>query len=273
MTNPPHPEERREARLEGRKTAGQATFDDSRPFRRRVADDLAQAPEGLDVVDVLMAVQLEAELFYAEPVRIGDEIAPIGDQHLVPLIGEDLLHLGRPVGDHPIGIGVAPPARTARHHDDALDPHQAGELDGLARHRIVAPPVLAGMERIARAVERADLDAVVAHPADEILARGLALDERVKLQMRRRRPVAAGEFQHLDAELGGGADERGEIETAETVGDHADLHVVLTGSKRPDLLEASAASASSMARRPSSAPGTGWRPSAIEATKLRSSAA
>jgi hypothetical protein len=40
-------------------------------------------------VDVLVAVQLEAETVDALP-RIGDEVAPVRDQDLVPLPAQDL---------------------------------------------------------------------------------------------------------------------------------------------------------------------------------------
>src|SRR6266566_3683062 len=121
-----------------------------------VADRIAQPKEGFDIVDVLMAVQFEAELPDAEAVRIDDELAPEGEEHLLPLIAQDCLRLGRPAGRHPIGVRITRPAWTTRHHHHALDPRQACQHDGLACDLAMAPAVLARMERVARTVESAD---------------------------------------------------------------------------------------------------------------------
>jgi hypothetical protein len=54
--------------------------------------------------------------------------------------------------------------------------------------------------------------------------------------MRRRRPVAAGKLQLLDAELGGGAKKIIEGQLAKAVGNHANLHRhPLTGPLAPPL--------------------------------------
>src|SRR6202022_2135004 len=77
----------------------------------RLADRVAQSEEGADTVDILVAVQFEAELPYAEASGISDKVPPIRDQHLFPLVAQDLLCLGRPARRHPIGVGnfFAPP--------------------------------------------------------------------------------------------------------------------------------------------------------------------
>src|SRR6266436_8921644 len=85
----------------------------------RLADRVAQSEEGADTVDILVAVQFEAELPYAEASGISDKVPPIRDQHLFPLVAQDLLCLGRPARRHPIG--------------HPFDPQKTGERDRLAR--------------------------------------------------------------------------------------------------------------------------------------------
>src|SRR6266404_6873948 len=130
----------------------------------RLADRVAQSEKCADIVNILMAVQFETELPDAEALGIGDELPPIRDQHLFPLIAQYGLRLGRPARRHPIGVGIAWPTRTARHHDHPFDPQKAGERDRLARDLPMPPARLARMQRIARAVEGADQKAVVAEP-------------------------------------------------------------------------------------------------------------
>src|SRR5260370_2956290 len=135
----------------------------------RVADRLAQEAEGADAEDVLVTVQFETKLGDAASPRIEDEVVPVGDQHIFPLIAQYRLRLGRPTGRHPIGIGIAGPARAARHHDNPLDAQQTGERDRLARYFTVAAAGIAGMNRVARAVEGADRDA-----PDRVSSHGIA---------------------------------------------------------------------------------------------------
>src|SRR6266478_6841600 len=202
----------------------------------RLADRVAQSEEGADTVDILVAVQFEAELPYAEASGISDKVPPIRDQHLFPLVAQDLLCLGRPACRHPIGVGIAWPTRTARHHDHPLDPQKAGERDRLARNLLMPPSCLARVQRIARAVERADRKAVVAQPGHELFSRRRAVEHPVERQMRGSRPVAGSKLQSLDAERGGGAKKIIEGQLAKAVGNHADLHrSPLTGPLAPPL--------------------------------------
>src|ERR1700730_1592339 len=170
----------------------------------RLADRVAQSEEGADTVDILVAVQFEAELLYADASGISDKVPPIRDQHLFPLVAQDLLCLGRPARRHPIGVGIAWPTRAARHHDHPFDPQKTGEGDRLARDLPMPPARLARMQRIARAVEGADQKAVVAEPDHELFSSRRAVEHSVKRQVRGSRPVAGSKLQSLDAELGGG---------------------------------------------------------------------
>ena len=92
-------------------------------------------------------------------------------------------------------MGIARRAGTARHQHDAIDAHQARELDRLARHRVVAPSRLARMKRIAGAIERADRDPVRIETRPEFTPRAFAFEHPVEPDVRRRRPVAAGELE------------------------------------------------------------------------------
>src|SRR5947199_4718485 len=56
----------------------------------RLADRVAQSEKCADIVDVLMAVQFETELPDAEALGIGDELPPIRDQHVLPLIARSM---------------------------------------------------------------------------------------------------------------------------------------------------------------------------------------
>src|SRR3984893_8106533 len=196
----------------------------------RLADRVAQSEEGADTVDILVAVQFEAELPYAEASGISGKVPPIRDQHLFPLVAQDLLCLGRPARRHPIGVGIAWPTRAARHHDHPFDPQKTGEGDRLARDLPMPPARLARMQRIAGAVEGADQKAVVAEPDHELFSSRRAVEHSVKRQVRGSRPVAGSKLQSLDAELGGGAKKIIEGQLAKAVGNHADLHrSLLTG--------------------------------------------
>src|ERR1700730_761270 len=200
----------------------------------RLADRVAQSEEGAYTVDILVAVQFEAELPYAEASEISDKVPPIRDQHLFPLVAQDLLCLGRPARRHPIGVGIAWPTRAARHHDHPFDPLKTGEGDRLARDLPMPPARLARMQRIAGAVEGADQKAVVAEPDHELFSSRRAVEHSVKRQVRGSRPVAGSKLQSLDAELGGGAKKIIEGQLAKAVGNHADLHrSPLTGPLAP----------------------------------------
>ena len=52
----------------------------------RLADRVAQSEKCADIVDILMGVQFETELPDAAAVGMGDELAPIRDQHVFPLM-------------------------------------------------------------------------------------------------------------------------------------------------------------------------------------------
>src|SRR6266478_6235274 len=150
----------------------------------RLADRVAQSEEGADTVDILVAVQFEAELPYAEASGISDKVPPIRDQHLFPLVAQDLLCLGRPARRHPIGVGIAWPTRAARHHDHPFDPQKTGEGDRLAHDLPMPPARLARMQRIAGAVEGADQKAVDAEPDHELFSRPRAVEHSVKRPIR-----------------------------------------------------------------------------------------
>ena len=137
----------------------------------RFPHGVAQPLERRDVVDVLIAVKLETQARNALLAGIGDEIAPVGDQHLVPLPAQHVADLGRPLGGDPVRMGVARRAGTSGHHHDTIDAHEAGEPYRLARHFVVPAAGLARVHRVAGAVERADPDAVRVEPGAELAPR------------------------------------------------------------------------------------------------------
>jgi len=104
---------------------------------------------------------------------------------------------------------------------------QPGQPDGFPRHLVVLPPFLAGMQGVARAVQRADLDPGLVQAAAEIAPLAGVLQQPNAIEMRRRRPVAAGEFQRVHAEPRGERQHRVKIESGDAVGDHANLHANL----------------------------------------------
>src|SRR5205814_808818 len=96
--------------------------------------------------------------------------------------------------------------------------------DRLARYLVVTASVLARMQRVAGAIERADADAVRGETRPEVAPLGVAVEHPIELQMRRRGPVAAAEFEHVELEPRRGCEQRFEVGVRQTVGDHADLH-------------------------------------------------
>ena len=62
------------------------------------------------------------------------------------------------------------------------------------------------MERISRAVEGANRNAVIAELGQELVSCRRAVEHPVERQVRRLRPVTGGELQSFDAELGSGAE-------------------------------------------------------------------
>ena len=66
-------------------------------------------------------------------------------------------------------------------------------------------PDFAGMQRIARAVQRAERQSMIAQLRQELPRAPFAFQHRVQMQMRRARPVAARELQRCDAEFRRGA--------------------------------------------------------------------
>ena len=191
------------------------------------ADDfahrVAQPVQRRDVVHILMPVQFEAELADALVLRIGDKILPERDQRLIPLPLEDFANLRRPFGRDPVRVPVARRAGASRHHHDAVDAHHAGQPDRLPGDLGVAASVFAGMQRIARAVEGADRDPVIGDPGLEITARGVAVEHSVELDVRRRRPVAAREFEHVHFHPCRIRQHRVDTVVGQAVGDHSNL--------------------------------------------------
>lgn len=210
-----------------------------------------------------------------------DEILPVGDDLLFPLIALDLDAFRRPVGNDPVRVLVAGAAGQTRHHHHAVDLEKAGEPDRLFGDGVVFGTLRAGMQRIAGAVECRNRHPVIADGGDEIAPCGDAVEKPVEVDMRCRRPVAATEFQRLQTELGRGSQHLRKRQRAEAVGDHSNLHVNIpsirdqktTGSNLPDLADLSAASQRIIALRPSSAPTSGALPLSMQSRKWSSSAA
>src|SRR5438309_3735454 len=75
----------------------------------RLADRVAQSEKCADIVDILMAVQFETELPDAEALGIGDELPPIRDQHVFPLIAQYGLRFGRPARRHQLALASPGP--------------------------------------------------------------------------------------------------------------------------------------------------------------------
>ncbi len=115
-------------------------------------------------------------------------------------------------------------AGQARHHDDPPDIHQLGETKCLAHHRVVAAPVIARRQLVARAIEGADLEPVVGYLGPEFLTTILIIKHFVQVDVRRRGSVAAGEFQCLDPSLRSRRQELIQGEVAQAVRDHPDFH-------------------------------------------------
>jgi hypothetical protein len=75
--------------------------------------------------------------------------------------------------------------------------------------------------------ERADADAVRIEAGAKLAPRLGALEHAVEVQMRRRGPIAAAEFQHVHLEARGDLQHRVEIGLWQAVGDHPDFHGAL----------------------------------------------
>src|SRR5262249_13603133 len=97
-------------------------------------------------------------------------------------------------------------------------------LDRLARDFVVPAPLLARMQRIARAVERADGELAIAELGEELTSRGRACEHRIELEVRRARPVAAAELQHVHAQPRCDVEHLLEARHRQAVGDHSDVH-------------------------------------------------
>ena len=110
-------------------------------------------------------------------VRVRDEVAPIGDEHVVPLPMQDVAHLRRPFGGDPVGMASpgAPGQPDIMH--DAVDADEAGEPDRVARHRIVRRPFSPGCSGLPE-----QLSALMAIPwprgGHEVAAGGVAASSR-----------------------------------------------------------------------------------------------
>ena len=121
---------------------------------------------------------------------------------------------------------------------------------------------------VAGAVERADPDAVRVEPGAEVAPRRRAFEQAVELDVRRRRPVAAAEFQHVHLEARGDREHRVEVGFGQAVGDHSDFHGALErvgeraavggGQAKPYHIARSAASWHARAADPVAARGIGY---------------
>jgi hypothetical protein len=80
------------------------------------------------------------------------------------------------------------------------------------------------VHRVAGAVERADAEAVGVEAGAKLAPRLRALEHAVEVHVRRGRPVAACEFQHVHLEPRGDLEHGVKVGLRQAVGDHSDFH-------------------------------------------------
>ena len=192
----------------------------------RVADRITQEDQRLRVVDTLRRDVLQRDLLNAVLVCEGDHLLPVWNQHLIPLPLEDLGDDRRPAGCDPVGRRVLRrAARTARGHDDRLDAEQSGKLEGLFNDDLIASALFVRGKLVARAVECLQLESALLNRRHVILARLLALEHLVQIDMRRLGPVAAGDLNGFVSQLCDGVQHFFKRHVAEAVGVQAKSHV------------------------------------------------
>jgi len=90
----------------------------------------------------------------------------------------------------------------------------------------------AWMERVAGAIECRDREPTVDEFGEELAAGICALHHGAELNVRRGRPVAAGELQPTNAELGRRVEHRIQVQMAQAVREHTDLHAMKAPQSR-----------------------------------------
>ena len=155
------------------------------------ADRLAQAEQRFRVVNQLHAVVFEGDFLNAAVLGHLHDVLPLGNRDFVPLIIQNVLRLGRPRGRDPDrGLIALAAGRQAAHHNDFLNAEHLRKLEGLFRD----VHILLIRERIARAVECAQLQALRTHGVEPLFARGLIAYEQIEVAVRCARPVARADF-------------------------------------------------------------------------------
>ena len=87
-------------------------------------------------------------------------------------------------------------------------------------------------------IQRRDGEITVGDLVEKYSPGAGTVEQAIEIEMWRRRPVAAAEFQTLDAESRRSIEHRIEIHSTETVGEHADLHADLLFTRSPRMGEA-----------------------------------
>ena len=131
-------------------------------------------------------MRLKRQLGHA--VRLCDffQLLPVRNGDGAPLIIQNFLRFRRPRGHDPVRVSVLrTAARQTGHHDNFIEVEIFGQLEALVRHLVFALSPVARGERIARAVERRNAQAVVLQLALHFIALGFALQQTVQINMRR----------------------------------------------------------------------------------------
>ena len=155
------------------------------------ADSLTQTEQRFRVVNQLHTVVFERNPLDSAILCQLNELFPCGNRNLIPLVIQNVLRLGRPRGRDPHRRFIALAAdRQTAHHNDLLYSELMRQLKGF----LCYIHVLFIRERVARAVERAQLQTLLTHGIVPFFAGGLVAYQKVEVTVRRTRPVAGADF-------------------------------------------------------------------------------
>ena len=167
-------------------------------------DLFADAQHGLCVIHTEPRVQLKADLVHTVVGGEFHEFRPIGEQHIVPLIVQNIAEFIRPRAGDPVRVfRCRAVARTAGEGVDLMDTELFRKQNRLT-HFIVELlcNVLVRMHGVAVAADGADFNVVFFDKILEFLQFGFAVQQHLGIRVLFAGIAARTDLHHFDAERG-----------------------------------------------------------------------
>lgn len=185
----------------------------------------AEADDGVGVVDAEAGVGLPADLHAVLAAELG-LLGPVGHEHLVPLVGEDLLEIRRPGAGDPVGGAVGlRAARAAGEGDDDVGAELGGEFDGGGEGVVVLPGLgLLRVDGVAVHGEAGEFEVAVVELGFDFVLLFFGTEDLLGIEEWCSRVAADGDLDAVEADVGAVVECVVEFHAGEECGHHAEFH-------------------------------------------------